>query len=67
MERHTGYVVTLETCIRSRSAFNPWVGAFLSALWAAPQAQEMIRTLAGNFDKGVQGGIIVHLGCGDGN
>jgi len=55
----------------SRSAFRSWVQAFLGVvLWVgAAQAQgDDPEALAKKIlDKtGVQGGIIVHLGCGDG-
>jgi outer membrane protein assembly factor BamB len=57
--------------MRSRSAFKPWARAFLAmVLWAGTaQAQgddpgALAKTI---LDKaGVQGGIVVHLGCGDG-
>jgi outer membrane protein assembly factor BamB len=55
----------------SRSVFHPWVQAFLAlTLWAgAAQAQgDDPGALAKKIleKAGVQGGIIVHLGCGDG-
>ena len=57
--------------MRSHSASNPWVQACLTAilLAGAAQAQEVDPAeLAKRIldETGVRGGIIVHLGCGDG-
>ncbi len=57
--------------MRSRSALNTWIQAFLTlVLWAGvAQAQDgNSDALARNLldHSGVKGGIVVHLGCGDG-
>ncbi|MCU0917990.1 MAG: PQQ-binding-like beta-propeller repeat protein [Planctomycetes bacterium] len=57
--------------MRSRSAFNPWVQAFLALVFwvGVVQAQgDDPAALARQIldQSGVQGGIVVHLGCGSG-
>jgi outer membrane protein assembly factor BamB len=57
--------------MRSRSAFKPWVEVFLAmVLWVGvvqAQGDDPAALAKKILDRsGVQGGIIVHLGCGDG-